>query len=245
MASIPTGSAPPRPKRTASDQVADDLRAFIQRNGLEPGDRLGREEDLAREFGVSRPTIREALRLLASSRLIRSTRGPGGGIFVASTPEQGIAHHLTDSVASLIATDSIDVDELIETRMLIEVPLAALAAQRATDAEIAQLKELVRRSEESVAAGGEIGAIDDDLHRIIAAAARNQLAGAFMAWVVEILQPMLRELVAPAVVDSVMVDQHREIVAAIEKGDPQAAERAMREHIVYTRDLVVAVRELS
>jgi DNA-binding FadR family transcriptional regulator len=56
-----------------------------------------------------------------------------------------------------------------------------------------------------------------------------------------VLQPPLRELVAPAVVESVIVEQHRDIVRAIERGDPAAAERAMREHLVYVRDLVAAI----
>jgi DNA-binding FadR family transcriptional regulator len=59
--------------------------------------------------------------------------------------------------------------------------------------------------------------------------------------VVEVLQPPLRELVAPAVVESLIVEQHRDIVRAIERGDPTAAERAMREHLVYMRDLVAAM----
>ena len=74
----------------------------MQTEGLSPGDRLGREEDLAREFGVSRPTLREALRVLSSAHLIRASKGPGGGIFVAATPEQGIGLSVSASVASML-----------------------------------------------------------------------------------------------------------------------------------------------
>ncbi|MEA2455227.1 MAG: hypothetical protein QOI45_1489, partial [Thermoleophilaceae bacterium] len=75
----------PRLIRGASEQVAVQIQHYIQDEGLEPGAFLGREEDLAAEFGVSRPTLREALKLLASGNLIRASKGPGGGIFVAHT----------------------------------------------------------------------------------------------------------------------------------------------------------------
>jgi GntR family transcriptional repressor for pyruvate dehydrogenase complex len=74
--------------RGASEQVAVQIQHYVQDEGLGPGDFLGREEDLAAEFGVSRPTLREALKLLSSGNLIRATKGPGGGIFVAHTSRE-------------------------------------------------------------------------------------------------------------------------------------------------------------
>ena len=120
------------PRRSASEDVAERIRLYIQAEALAPGDRIGREEDLARSFGVSRPTLREALRLLSSSHLVRASKGRGGGIFVAATPEEGIGLSVSATVASMLAANTIDFDQLIETRMLMEVPLAGLAAQRAT-----------------------------------------------------------------------------------------------------------------
>ena len=103
---------------SVSEQVAGVLRAYILRMGLAPGERLGREEDLVRTFGVSRPTMREALRLLASSGLVRTSKGPGGGIFVAGTIEQGVARVVTDSVAVLLSA-SPDLDALLEARGIV------------------------------------------------------------------------------------------------------------------------------
>src|ERR671937_1777322 len=110
MSADPQGRAE---RRSISEQVADAIRVYMQAEGLRPGDRLGREEDLARQFGVSRPTLREALRLLSSSHLVRASKGPGGGIFVAATPEQGIGLSVSESVASVLEAQSIDVHELI------------------------------------------------------------------------------------------------------------------------------------
>jgi GntR family transcriptional repressor for pyruvate dehydrogenase complex len=228
-------------RRSISDQVADSIRAHMQSAALRPGDRLGREEDLARQFGVSRPTLREALRLLSSAHLIRASKGPGGGIFVAATPVEGIGRSVSDSVASMLEAQSITIDELLETRMLFEVPLAGLAAQRATEADVARLHEVLAEAEAAPDDGEVVARVDARVHRLISEIAGNRLAAAFTHWVVEALQPPLRELVAPAVVESVIVEQNRDIVRAIERGDPGAAERAMREHLVYVRDLVAAI----
>jgi GntR family transcriptional regulator, transcriptional repressor for pyruvate dehydrogenase complex len=231
----------PTARRSASEEVAEAIREWMFGRDLQPGDRLGREEDLAQRFGVSRPTLREALRLLSSAHLVRATKGPGGGIFVAATPEQGIGLSVTDSVASMLSADSIDIDELIETRMLLEIPLAGLAAQRATEADVAVLHAILDEAGE-VAQGAAFRVLDTRLHGTIAAIAGNRLARAFSEWIGAVLQPPLHVLVEPAVVDSVVAEQHRDIVRAIERGDPAAAERAMREHLVYLHDVLGAVR---
>jgi GntR family transcriptional repressor for pyruvate dehydrogenase complex len=236
--------APPA-RRSASEEVAEAIRKFVFAKELKPGDRLGREEDLARQFGVSRPTLREALRLLSSSYLIRASKGPGGGIFVASTPEQGIGRILTESVASMLSAHDIEIDELLETRMLLEVPLVGLAAQRATDEQIQRLRDLLAGADARAGDAGLVLDADTDLHRLIAEIAGNRLAAAFMQWVGVVLQPSLHELIEPAVVDAVILEQHRDVVRAIERGDPTAAERAMREHLVYLHDLVTAVRRAA
>src|SRR6476469_7946832 len=78
----------------ASEQIALQIRRYLEERHLRPGDRIGTEQELADEFGVSRPTLREALRLLAASQLIRVGRGRAGGIFVARTPNEGMAHNV-------------------------------------------------------------------------------------------------------------------------------------------------------
>ncbi len=230
-------SVPAVPRRSASEDVADRLRLHVAREGLRPGDRLGREEDLARALGVSRPTLREGLALLSGSHLLRASKGPGGGIFVAATPEEGISRSLTDSVRSMLSTDAITVDELLETRLLLDVPLAGLAAQRAAPDDVARLEALLEVHAD------DLPALDAALHRELTAIAGNRLAGALTHWVVEALQPRLLALVAPALVPEVVAEQHAAVVRAIARGDAGAAERAEREHLTYLRDLAEVVRD--
>lgn len=239
------GSRRAPPRRSASEDVAHRIRTYIQANNLGPGDRIGREEDLARSFGVSRPTLREALRLLSSEHLIRASKGPGGGIFVAATPEHGIAMTVSASVASMLESHRVDFDELIETRLLFEVPLAGLAAQRASEDDVRELEALAREMEADPDDSAHFQAIDARLHRLIAEIAGNRLAAAFTEWIVDVLQPQLAPAIAPAIVEPVVAEQHGDLIRAIARGDPPAAERAMREHLVYVQDLVTAVKGME
>lgn len=222
-----------------SDRVAEEIRDHMARAGLRAGDRLGTERDLAERYGVSRPTLREALRELSSVHLIRASRGPGGGIFVAGTAEQGIGRHVRAAVADLIAAETVTIEELLETRLLLEVSLAGLAADRARDADVARLEELLDEAERNPASAPRV---DAAIHRTVAEVAGNRLGAVLIRWIVDVLHPAVQELVEPALVESVIVDQHRDLVRAIARGEPAAAERAMREHLLYLLDLVEVVR---
>jgi GntR family transcriptional repressor for pyruvate dehydrogenase complex len=225
---------------STSEAIAERIRGVMLSKSLRPGDRLGREEDLARDFGVSRPTLREALRLLSSDHLIRASKGPGGGIFVAATPEEGIGLSVSETVASMLDAQSIELDELLETRMLLEVPIAGLAAQRASAHDVSELEALAA----DLAAAKDVAAIEEldaRVHRVIARIAGNRLAGVFASWIVDVFQPRLRAVIAPAVVEAVIVDQQLELLRCIARADRIGAERAMSEHLTYLRDLVSVV----
>jgi GntR family transcriptional repressor for pyruvate dehydrogenase complex len=225
--------------RGASEQVASLIQHHIQREGLGPDDFLGREEDLAAEFGVSRPTLREALKLLASRNLIRASKGPGGGIFVASTAEQGIGRSVSDSIAMMLETGAVTLEQLLDTRLLLEVPLAGHAAHQADEALVSRLRAAV--ASEGAADPDDLDAVaaaDGEIHRTIAAAAGNGITEALIGWVFEVLQPSLVAKLHGAVLHSAVVEQHQALLAAMEKGDPARAERAMKDHLLYLRDVL-------
>jgi GntR family transcriptional regulator, transcriptional repressor for pyruvate dehydrogenase complex len=228
-----------RAVRGASEHVAIQIRHHIQRERMEPGHFLGREDDLAAEFGVSRATLREALKLLGSGNLIRASKGPGGGIFVANTAEQGMSRSVSDSIAAMLETGTVSLEELLDARLLLEVPLAGLAAVQAGEDAIGQLNEAVA----SAAEDGDVEEAEARIHQIIASAAGNRVVEALTGWVREVAQPALAEVVGGAVVRSAVVEQHRALAAAIEKGDSARAERAMKDHLLYLRDVLRIGRE--
>jgi DNA-binding FadR family transcriptional regulator len=232
-----------RPRGTSSEQIAFEIRRYIAQHGLRPDDRLGTESELATEFGVSRPTLREALRLLASSHLVRASRGPGGGVFVASTQNEGIGRNLSESIATMLETESISLIELVEARIQLEVPLAGLAAVNATDETVAELEAAIAegRRHRDRAASDEFCVADVRFHREIARTAGNELLRAFTGWILDVLQPLLVARVGPTVDGNAILRQHRAILRAIRSGQRAAAQRAMARHLEYILERTLEV----
>jgi DNA-binding FadR family transcriptional regulator len=235
----------PRPIRGASEQVAVQIQHHIQDEGLGPGDFLGREEDLAASFGVSRPTLREALKLLASGNLIRASKGPGGGIFVAYSADEGMGRSLSDAISMMLETGSVTLEELLDARLLLEVPLAGRAAYQSDDRNLEALRAAVAGIAEALEAGDgdALARMDAEFHRAIAAAAGNRMLQGLTDWIFEVVQPSLVSALEGAIVESAIVDQHEALLQAIEKGDAARAERAMKDHLLYLRDVLRMVRD--
>jgi GntR family transcriptional repressor for pyruvate dehydrogenase complex len=226
------------PRRDASEQVAFEIRRYLASRDLRPGERLGTEQELAAEFGVSRPTLREGLRLLASSHLIRASQGPGGGIFVESTQSEGMRRNVSESIAVMLETHDVSLSELVEARISLEVPLAGLAAQHASEAVAAELLAAIEEAEGNHPASEEFRTADARFHRVIASAARNELLRAFTSWTLDVLQPSLIDTIGASIDGDAILDQHRAIQRAIRLGQPAAAQRAMRRHLDYLSGLV-------
>jgi DNA-binding FadR family transcriptional regulator len=142
----------------------------------------------------------------------------------------------------MLATESVSLDELLDARLFLEVPLAGLAARHADDDTAARLQQAIED-----AAGNEPGtepfnAADARFHRILAEAAGNPLLHAFTGWILEILQPKLVAHISGTVDGEDILRQHREIQRAVRRRQPAAAERAMRAHIEH---LQMVLREVD
>ncbi len=225
----------------ASDDAVRRLQRMIATGSLLPGDRLGTEAELAEQLGTSRPAVREAVRLLSRANLVSATRGPGGGVFIKHTLDRGLAATVADAIATMLGSGVTSVSELTEVRVLLEVPLAGLAARRTDAQTIVELREAVRDAE----LGSEDEAVqretDQRFHWTIAKASNNRVACALIAWSHEVLQPELKDQIAPALVEVVAREQHRAIIDAIEAGEPSVAEGAMRDHLRYLSDVLETV----
>ncbi len=225
----------------ASEQIAREIRRYVEREGLRPGDRIGTEHELAREFGVSRPTLREGLRRLAGSHLIRVQKGRAGGVFVENTPGAGIGRHVSESIAAMLESESVTLSELLEARMFLEVPLAGLAAQLADPATVASLVGAIADASGHDPASDEFRLADSRFHQAIAVAAGNELLVTFTSWILDVLQPSLIEHVGHAIDREDILAQHGAIVRAIRRHQRTAAERAMRQHIEYMQHVLRSV----
>jgi DNA-binding FadR family transcriptional regulator len=227
------------------EAVSQQLQRAIAERELRPGDRLGTEAELAAELGVSRPALREAVRLLVGSNLVRAARGPGGGVFVAHTPDGSLGQTVSEAIAAMLKTEATTIAELTEVRLLLEVPLAGLAARRASEDQLAEMRAALASAADAPEDDAIQRETDIRFHRAIAAAAGNRVASALGRWSADVLQSRLKDVIAPAIVEAVAREQHAEILRAIEAGNPALAERAMRVHLQYLDDLLETVAARS
>lgn len=220
--------------RPAYQQVADQLRELILGGALATGDRLPTEAELTTNFGVSRSTVREALRLLASQGLITTLRGTTGGTFVAQVRAEEVSQYLEASIGLMSGSDEMSVSEMLEARELLEVPVAQLAAERREQHHLDALRAALEREQASRGRGVKF-LEHRNFHTVISEAAGNSLLVMMSEPIFRVLQGrFLRPAVPEDFWEQVDCD-HEEILIAIEKGDSSASGRAMQEHLQRLR----------
>src|SRR3712207_3501215 len=150
MAQPPEGDRPGavqvRRRRKAYEHVADQLRELILSGAITRGQRLPNGAALGVQFGVSRATVREALRVLATQNLIRTTKGATGGSFVILPTADHISDFLSSNISLLSQTETVSLDEFLELREFLEVPAARLAARRHDDETLERLQAEIGRA---------------------------------------------------------------------------------------------------
>ena len=120
-------------------------------------------------------------------------------MFVARTADEGMSRSLSDAIAMMLETGAISLEELLDTRMLLEVPLAGLAAFQADEDTVQRLREAIARPA-ARPAHEALAATDAEIHRTIAAASGNRMMQALTDWIFEVVQPPLIEVLEPAIV---------------------------------------------
>jgi GntR family transcriptional repressor for pyruvate dehydrogenase complex len=218
----------------AYEQVAAMLIDQIVQGEHANGDRLPSETELANQFGVSRTTVREALRLLTARGLIRTAKGMRGGSYIQVPTVQHIAASLRTSLNVLSAAEHLSVEELLEARELLEVPAARLAAARRDEPHLLRLKESIKPRGSEPDANVEF-AHNADFHGIVLSACGNTLLAIAAEPVFAVLREGFQRTSLGATFQEQVRDQHREIAHAIERGDRDAAATLMHEHLEYLR----------
>lgn len=211
----------------AYQMLADALRARILTRELKPGDRLPIEPDLAELYGVSRSTVREALRVLTSQGLVSTWRGVQGGSFVTCPEPIQISDYLHASLGLLAESTDVGVEALLEARDMLEVPAAGLAAQRRTPEQLERLRAtLYEPAAETVE---QRVAMSQRFHEVMLDAAANPIVEALVGPMFRVLYERLVTQVPVA--NWAMEGDHRLIYAAIEAGDAEAARAEMQIHL--------------
>src|SRR5829696_8283228 len=136
-----------RKDRKTYEQIVAYIRGTISSGQLRAGDRLPPETDLARSLGVSRPTVREALKVLEALNVVESSTGPTGGTFVKPLNGEGVAEYLIDSMSLLVDINELTLEELWAAREVIEVPLVRMAALRRTEQDLLVMQKTMQMDE--------------------------------------------------------------------------------------------------
>lgn len=211
--------------------LADELRAEITSGRLQPGARLPPEPELCVRSGVSRSTVREALRLLASQHLIVTTRGVTGGSFVAHPDAGHLSEALSTGLTLLTNSAEIGFADLLELRHALEVPAAGLAAERRTDSHLIELRNAL--FDPHLDELSTMMTAHASFHSAMASATGNPL---FELVTRPLYHVTYGEEVVGALPDGywVRIDaDHRELLTCVRNRDAGAAREASRRHLDY------------
>lgn len=215
-------------------QVEEQVKGAILSGSLRAGERLPGEVALAQQFGVSRTTVREALRSLATQGLIDKNPGAGGGSFVRSTDSSSLRSALADSMHNLLMLGTIAFEEVANVRQHLEVPSVRLAALHRTDDELDELRGVLELQKTISVDDDRVAALDEQFHGTIARASGNRVLASFVSALHMQTEPVHYLDLSPEV-GRTTVRQHQRILQAIDAQDPDAAEEAMVEHLTYLR----------
>ncbi len=224
----------PIKKTRVYEEIVAKIKDMLEKGRLKSGDQLPGERELSEVFQVSRSSVREALRTLETQGFLESRQGDG--TYIASKPVES----LVSSLASVIFSEKDSQMELFEMRRLIEPQLAYLAAERATQEEIAMMEQALVLQEEAVARGETGTDVEKSFHYIMGKATKNK--------VLLRLTDSMRDLLAESRDKYLQVEgrpeksisRHRQVLDAIKARDGELAAQVMLEHVVDIEECLFA-----
>lgn len=224
-----------------SAQIASAIRDAIVSGKLIVGDRLPSEAELAEQFSVSRPTVREALKRLAAQSLIRTQRGAFGGAFVNRLSyTDAHAQQITTSTL-LLGMNDISFDTACEARFAMERACAPLAAARRSPDHLATMRAEITRQGQPGLTDEAFCASDVAFHRALVDAAGNPVLSYQLAGAVEAMQPLMNMITFSARSRGAIIALHERIADATQAGDGALILAALEELERYTRQLAQSV----
>jgi GntR family transcriptional repressor for pyruvate dehydrogenase complex len=217
-----------------STAITQQIRSAILERKLQPGDRLPNERDLAERFGVSRVTVRDALRTLEAAGLLEIRLGASGGPFV-TTPS---ARLVGEGLSNMLVMSAVNPDQIAEARLILELGTVALVIERATDEEVGELRRLAEKGARALEAGEYDRDLSREFHALLAHLAHN----AAIELVTEtfagpLSMQAVREREPTDVSYRRTVDEHLELVGAIAERDTDRARDIMTAHLTRSTEV--------
>jgi GntR family transcriptional repressor for pyruvate dehydrogenase complex len=224
------GSLRPVTRPRLYEQVASQILTWIRDNGLQVGDRLPPERELATRLGVSRATVSQALVAMEVVGVV-SVRHGDGAVLVESAGSSKVVEALRRHAQRL--------PEIIEAREALETKLAALAALRRTEADLAAIEAALDEMERDIDAGGRGVQGDERFHAAVTRAGHSSLLAQLMGEISDLVRETRIESLSQPERPRRSLQAHRRIAEAIRARDPQAAAAAMTDHVATVSDVAI------
>jgi GntR family transcriptional repressor for pyruvate dehydrogenase complex len=228
----PFAVEPIRATRTFEAAI-DHLADAVERSGLRPGDRLPGEQELARLLEISRPTLRQALRVLELSGVVEVRRGKRGGIFLASELVPTVA------ISSAVAVEESAAADVLRARRVLETAVVHEAAARADAADYARLERTIELLERHLGERPLVMRADAMFHRSLVRACHNRTLEASMRGVGKALAPIRDAYSGGLERDRRTLDVHVRQLAAMRRRDHEALGAVLDEHFAMLEDAFI------
>lgn len=220
----------PVPRPRLYEQVAQQILAWVRDSGLEVGDRLPPERDLAARLGVSRATVSQALVAMEVVGVVHVRHGDGAVLIDSSGASK---------VVEALRRHAQQLPDIIEAREALETKLAALAAVRRTEADLARIDAALANMAHDIEAGGRGVEGDEAFHAAVTVAGHSPLLERLMSEISDLIKETRIESLSQPGRPHESLEGHRAIATAIRDQNPDAAAAAMRAHVDKVSDVAL------
>jgi GntR family transcriptional regulator, transcriptional repressor for pyruvate dehydrogenase complex len=225
----------------ASSAIIDQIRSVIVSGRLKQGERLPSERELATQFGVSRVTVRDALRALEATGLVEIRVGARGGAFVCAPTGSIVGQAMSDMMLMAAITPA----DVVEARLVVELGTVTLACVRATEEDLEALRQLSEHAQRELDAGRYTRELSWQFHAVLAHAAHNRaIEGLTQSFRDSLSLHPVRVREPRATAFAASVKEHGRILRAIERRDGERARREMAAHLLRGTGLETRESEL-
>lgn len=225
---MPTSKTKP-PKRNLAHSVREQILNLMETQEFGPGDPLPSERDLMQRFNVGRPAVREAMQSLQVSGLVEIRHGERAKV---TQPSIGrVVEQFGDTMRHLLVTSTASLEHLKDARFAFEKAMAEQAAGLRTEGDIARLRSIVEMQSAVRTDKSRFLAHDQEFHRTIAAISGNPIYAALAEAIFGWLADFQEDLVMQPGREQLTIEEHNEILLAIEERDARRAGKAMHDHL--------------
>jgi GntR family transcriptional repressor for pyruvate dehydrogenase complex len=215
-----------------SDEVAKQIKALISEGKLKPGDRLPPERELIKQFGISRPSLREALNSLVAMGFLEVKQAKR--TYVKSVASE----RMRDPLSVLIKSDTQKIYDLIEVRKAMEAWGAYHAAQRATGEDLKEMERILKEMRHAIEEGRPWVKEDADFHLVIAQSTHNTIQIHLMSTIYDLLKESVARVLTDRGKMKKLYQQHYRIFNAIKNHSSDKAREKTLEHLDYVDSVV-------